>query len=316
MCQVVEIRPLHNKSPAPMEETHSRNARARKKGTALTPKKKNEVVGPPNAPKKNQRPKKQSGEKKVVNQVVRSRRKGSFGESTASTCCTSDSSSDASECAVPQYVKLGRIPVIPNVDKLRYVAMDCEMVGIGENGTASALARVSLVNWDGDVLLDTYVKVSEPVTDLRANVSGISFCHIDGSSSNTMNFDEVAAKVQGIISDKILVGHGLKNDLRVLNITHPWENIRDTAKYEPFMKKDGNNMWIPRKLKELTMEKFGFKIQEEGKPHCSVEDAVAAMQLYQLVSKQWEKVIDYKIKKTREIRSLKKEQEEIKHSTN
>ena len=309
MCQVVEIRSLQNQSSAPMDETHSRSARARKKGTALTPKKQSEAIEPPNAPKKNHRPKKQSGGKKVVHQVMKSRRKGSFGESTASTCCTSDSSSDASECAVPQFVKLRSPAVIPNVDKLRYVAMDCEMVGIGENGIASALARVSLVNWDGDILLDTYVKVNEPVTDLRANVSGISFCHIDGSSSNTMNFDEVAAKVQDIISNKILVGHGLKNDLRVLNITHPWESIRDTAKYEPFMKKDGNNMWIPRKLKELTMEKLGFRIQEEGKPHCSIVDAVAAMQLYQLVSKQWEKVIDYKVKKTREILSLKKEQE-------
>jgi RNA exonuclease 4 len=144
-----------------------------------------------------------------------------------------------------------------------------------------------------------------PVTDLRSNVSGISHCHIDGSSPNTMDFDAAVQRVQEIILDKILVGHGLKNDLRVLNISHPWQHTRDTTKYEPFMKRDVNNLLIPRKLRDLSLEKIGVKIQEDGKPHCSVSDAVAAMQLYQTVSKQWEKVIEYKVKKTQEILSLK-----------
>jgi RNA exonuclease 4 len=183
--------------------------------------------------------------------------------------------------------------------------MDCEMVGIGENGSLSALARVSIINWDGDILLDTYVKVSQPVTDLRSNISGIMKNHIDGSLPKTMDFDEAVHSVQNIISGKILIGHGLKNDLRVLNISHPWQDIRDTTKYEPFMKKDANNLLIPRKLKDLSLEKLRVKIQEEGKPHCSVSDAVAAMQLYHKASKQWEKVIEYKVKKTQEILSMK-----------
>jgi RNA exonuclease 4 len=237
------------------------------------------------------------------------RRKGSFGEPfTSDTSCTSDSSSVVSGCAVPQYVKLHRrrtSSASSCVNKSRFVAMDCEMVGIGEDGLSSALARVSIVNWDGDVLLDTYVKVTVPVTDLRSNVSGISHCHIDGSSPNTMDFDAAAQRVQEIISDKILVGHGLKNDLRVLNMSHPWQDTRDTTKYEPFMKRDVNNLLIPRKLRDLSLDKIGVKIQADGKPHCSVSDAVAAMQLYQTVSKQWEKVIEYKVKKTQEILSLK-----------
>ena len=227
-----------------------------------------------------------------------------FSSSDASS--TSDSSSERLRCNIPQYVKLRpRLAVDLEVDKSRYVAMDCEMVGIGENGFLSALARVSIANWDGDILLDTYVKVSEPVTDLRSNISGILKNHIDGSLPNTLEFDAAVQSVQKIISGKILIGHGLKNDLRALNISHPWQDTRDTTKYEPFMKKDANNLLIPRKLKDLSLEKLRVKIQEEGKPHCSVSDAVAAMQLYQKASKQWEKVIEYKVKKTQEILSMK-----------
>ena len=34
------------------------------------------------------------------------------------------------------------------------VAMDCEMVGVGPSGTCSVLARVSIVDCEGKVLLD------------------------------------------------------------------------------------------------------------------------------------------------------------------
>lgn len=242
---------------------------------------------------------------KTGNRRRRRPKSSSYESLSSDTSSTSDSSSERSSCTIPKCVKLHPILSAANpVDKSRYVAMDCEMVGVGVDGSLSALARVSIVNWDGDILLDTYVKVSEPVTDLRSDISGIMENHIDGSLPNTMDFDAVVQRVQNLILGKILIGHGLKNDLRVLNISHPWQDTRDTTKYEPFMKKDANNVLIPRKLKDLSLEKLRVKIQEEGKPHCSVSDAVAAMHLYQIASKQWEKVIEYKVKKTHEILSL------------
>ena len=51
--------------------------------------------------------------------------------------------------------------------------MDCEMVGIGPEGTESSLARVSLVNFHGAVLLDVFVRQRERVTDYRTHVSGV-----------------------------------------------------------------------------------------------------------------------------------------------
>jgi RNA exonuclease 4 len=45
--------------------------------------------------------------------------------------------------------------------------MDCEMVGVGPEGSKSIIARVCVVNNDGNVLLDTHVRPKEKVTDYR-----------------------------------------------------------------------------------------------------------------------------------------------------
>jgi RNA exonuclease 4 len=65
----------------------------------------------------------------------------------------------------------------------KFVAIDCEMVGVGPGGIDSALARVSIVNYHGVVLLDKYVKPGEKVTDLRTKVSGITFKHLAKGTS-------------------------------------------------------------------------------------------------------------------------------------
>jgi len=57
----------------------------------------------------------------------------------------------------------------------RYIAMDCEMVGVGEGEhESSALARVSIVNFHGHCVLDCFVQPKEKVTDWRTWVSGVS----------------------------------------------------------------------------------------------------------------------------------------------
>ena len=51
--------------------------------------------------------------------------------------------------------------------------MDCEMVGVGETGQTSVLARVSIVNNYGNCVYDKFVKAKETVTDYRTAVSGV-----------------------------------------------------------------------------------------------------------------------------------------------
>ncbi len=188
----------------------------------------------------------------------------------------------------------------------RYVALDCEFVGVGPGGFESALARVSIVDYDNVVLLDTFVNVIEDVTDYRTFVSGITEENL--KSDSVMDSDMCISLVKRLLHNKILVGHGLKNDLAVLGIEHPWYNTRDTAKYEPFMKKQKKNTMStlprPRKLKDLAFTKLNREIQKDGEPHCSVEDAIAALDLYKKARTKWENAMAYKIDRTRQIEFL------------
>lgn len=46
----------------------------------------------------------------------------------------------------------------------KHIAMDCEMVGVGFQGKDHMLARISIVNQQGDIIMDKYVKPSESVS--------------------------------------------------------------------------------------------------------------------------------------------------------
>ena len=48
---------------------------------------------------------------------------------------------------------------VPDEVKTSYVALDCEMVGVGADGKQSALARVSITGWNDEIILDTFVHI-------------------------------------------------------------------------------------------------------------------------------------------------------------
>ena len=183
---------------------------------------------------------------------------------------------------------------IPTEIKDKYVALDCEMVGIGAEGRQSALARVSITDWYGQIVLDTFVQVPDRVTDFRTFVSGIRAKDIKMTNSNAMELHACRKKVGEILKNKILVGHSLKNDFAALMLGHPKHLIRDTARYKPFMRASGRNggKLKPRKLRDLVKEHVGLIIQKDGEAHTSVEDAKATMELYKSVREQWEKEVE------------------------
>jgi RNA exonuclease 4 len=186
---------------------------------------------------------------------------------------------------------------VPEEVKQRYVALDCEMVGIGTDGKQSALARVSLTDWYGEIVLDTFVQVPSKVTDFRTFVSGVK--PKDISTKTAMDVVECRKQVAELLHDKILVGHALKNDLQALLLNHPKHNIRDTAKYRPFQRASGRNggKWRPRKLRDLVKEHLNRTIQIAGESHDSTEDARATMDLFKRVRTAWEKELDQAARK-------------------
>ncbi|XP_072287291.1 RNA exonuclease 4 [Pyxicephalus adspersus] len=170
------------------------------------------------------------------------------------------------------------------------VAMDCEMVGVGTDGEESIVARVSIVNQFGKCIYDKYIKPTERVTDYRTEVSGIR----PGDIRNGEDFKVVQKEVAEILKGRILVGHAVHNDLKILFLDHPKKAIRDTQKYKPFRRevKSGRPS-----LKLLCDKILNVKVQTGE--HSSVQDAQAAMRLYTMEKKNWEVSIKEKYNKAK-----------------
>jgi DNA polymerase III epsilon subunit-like protein len=211
------------------------------------------------------------------------------------------------------------------VSKLyRFVAIDCEMVGVGRRGINSMLARCSIVTLEMDkkgedfgrvkVLYDVYVKPTKTVTDYRTQWSGVTKEHLD--NDNAVDFSVCRSNVRRLLNpvgdseEVILVGHALINDFQVLKYFHSSSLIRDTARFRPFMRQVRKRMY-PRKLSSLCEEHLGFSIQkndckievisssfsEHETGHSSVEDAAAALLLYHKVSEEWEESLGFPLHK-------------------
>src|SRR5579862_5434614 len=130
------------------------------------------------------------------------------------------------------------------------------MVGVGRpppNDT-NALARISIVNYHGAQIYDSFVRPQELVTDWRTHISGVSSRHM----STARDFVTVQRDVAALLEGRILVGHALKNDLDVLKLSHPMRDTRDTARYRGFRKL---SLGRTPGLKKLASEVLGVDIQ-------------------------------------------------------
>lgn len=171
-------------------------------------------------------------------------------------------------------------------ERLKIVAMDCEMVGVGVAGKESALARCSVVGGEGSVLYDKHVCPNERITDFRTRYSGVRARDLKASAVTLRECQDAVAK---LLKGKLLVGHALHNDLKVLLLSHPTHMTRDTAKYAPLMRVNGAGKRRARKLRDLAKEHVGLNIQESE--HSSVEDARAALFVYLKHRVAWESTL-------------------------
>ncbi|CAK9290450.1 unnamed protein product [Gordionus sp. m RMFG-2023] len=141
----------------------------------------------------------------------------------------------------------------------KYIAIDCEFVGTGYNGQENHLARVSIVNKN----------------DFRYDITGMTY----------KDMNEVVQKdVADILKDKILVGHALKNDLKVLYLTHPRSKIRDTSKHKFFCQAVKTKYPSLKKLAKIFLD-----TNIQNGIHNPIEDAKTAMMLFLSRKKEWEK---------------------------
>ena len=140
----------------------------------------------------------------------------------------------------------------------QYLSLDTEMVGVttpmpppfsipchnpstdaSVMSTHSILARVTLMTYDLEVAYDAYVLPPQniQISDYRTPYSGISAWHLNPRNETTKPkpFEAVQKEVSKLLEGRIVVGHELKGDLRVLGCQWiPRGRRRDTARHQRF----------------------------------------------------------------------------------
>ncbi|CAL1185845.1 unnamed protein product [Candida parapsilosis] len=156
----------------------------------------------------------------------------------------------------------------------RIFALDCEFCKAAD---VQVLTRISLIDFDGNVVFDELVKPVEEITDYVTRYSGITKELLQDVDTSIEQIQQLF--LDTVFEEDILVGHSLESDLRVLKIVH--RNIVDTAiTYE-------HARGPPSKpsLRWLTKTFLGRDIQageDNGEGHSSIEDAKACLDLVKL----------------------------------
>lgn len=155
------------------------------------------------------------------------------------------------------------------------VALDCEMVKTAQG--VLELARLTLIDAHGSVLLDELVKPHEVITDYLTQYSGITPAMLEHV---TTRCHDVRQRVMSLIdADTVVVMHSGENDLHALKLVHC--KVVDTAVL--YSRGGVTNTASAKTCSKISLQTLAHvylnrKIQQQG-GHDSVEDATTALDL-------------------------------------
>lgn len=151
----------------------------------------------------------------------------------------------------------------------RVISVDCEMCK-AENDEF-VLTRVSLLDWDGTVILDKLVKPEVTIKDYLTQWSGITAAMLKDVTTTLADIQQELLKI--ITPHTILVGHSLNSDLNALKLTHPF--VIDTGMLYPHPRGPP----YKQALKWLANKYLHREVQKGSDGHNSVEDAQTCLDL-------------------------------------
>lgn len=158
----------------------------------------------------------------------------------------------------------------------KVIAIDCEMCMVDEK--TFALARISIVDWSGEVIMDELVKPDKPITDYVTAYSGMTAEKLDPI---TTTLADIQARLLDILHPAtIIIGHSLNSDLDALKVTHPY--IVDTSLQYPHPR----GAPLKSSLKWLAQKYLSRDVQKGSSGHNSIEDARTALDLIKLKCKR------------------------------
>uniref|UniRef100_A0A8H7NFC2 PAN2-PAN3 deadenylation complex catalytic subunit PAN2 n=1 Tax=Bionectria ochroleuca TaxID=29856 RepID=A0A8H7NFC2_BIOOC len=174
------------------------------------------------------------------------------------------------------------------------IALDTEFVAVrqpeiemnsdGERETIRpivyALARVSVVRGQGEdeglPLIDDYIAIREPIVDYLTSYSGITQEDLDPriSQHSLLPLKIVYKKLWILLNLGCkFLGHGLKQDFRVINIHIPKVQVIDTI----------DLFFLKSRLRKLSLAFLAWYLLKEDiqmETHDSIEDSRTALKLY------------------------------------
>lgn len=190
-----------------------------------------------------------------------------------------------------------------HVHSRRIFALDCEMV---KTRHGLELARVTLCKLDAlqpnndnnehdtndasimstSVIFDTLVRPVNPVLNYLTQYSGMTAAILNPQDDNSrivVQLPQVqAALLHSVHPDDIVIGHSLENDLYACRWVHT--TVIDTAILFPKREKQPQDPQVRShrhkfSLRHLSAVLLRKQIQNASSAHCSIEDAVTAMEL-------------------------------------
>nr|CAD2170796.1 unnamed protein product [Meloidogyne enterolobii] len=149
---------------------------------------------------------------------------------------------------------------------------DCEMCQTSIQQLE--LTRISVVNEDGETVMDELVKPHNKIINYITFKSGITEKMLLNVFTRLKDIQHRLCTL--LPADAILCGHSLENDLRALQLSHPY--CIDTSLLFNF----SGRLHIRSGLKALSKIFLNEDIQDSSKGHCSLQDALATWKLLKL----------------------------------
>lgn len=179
----------------------------------------------------------------------------------------------------------------PSAPKHTAIVIDCEMAGAVDG--QDELIQITMIEFSsGRILRSSLVNPSKPIRDWREDITGINAATMQSAvwKGEALRGWEAARADLWRLADKdtIIMGHSVRNDLRVLRTFH--SKIIDSA----ILAADavlGNNPNIRKRwsLELLCTELLGIQIRrplDGHKVHDALEDALATREVVLLCARE------------------------------